>query len=723
MRAGKKKYSIGFLIHDGCLRNDSLELFFPEIQNYYCHKAMAQKSQFYDIFIITSEGQVLSKNLRNRLKNVTVNDLNLDFLFYNDNDCYLDVFTLYAVWVPQSFTTWIPFQRITECFLKSCTYANLIPNYSNIEHINTVEPRYLELLKPEDDLYLYTHNSYKENIEPKKDFSQIKLFYIAMSDPLQRHGGLISLLDKTDFCAFYGPKRKWLGIKSYVSSLPFGDKIFSVVNDCGVYLGIHNPIHSWYEFFTNRVLEAAQSGAILITNDFSNLKQLFQNSIFTLDLTLPDQEVFRKINEIMNWIQKNPIEARKMAVQFQKKFTDLYLKEDYLLKLCEGVVKQKEVYKSRLLNIADNDIIDIFYAHQDENLVVIDQIIIQIKNQHYHNLNFVLVCKPSLIDNFNKRLTYAFYGTSIRFKVKSSLTEKRSIGQNNTGSMFLEAIKYFEGNFFTFIDINSKWHKDHLLRLLWEIKNPNDQLECVYSDTYYDYNGKCIGLNIVPCNEHYEKQALVHPMSVYDIISFTLLHNIIDRQGWPSFTDYEGRTERRFLKGVQLFNKNVLTMLSNDLKAKINSLDGSEHLFFLVLLVMNEKYHSIKYTKYNSFGLYVKEVPSHIKGVKSKIRYSMYPNAPLISTPYFRAVPSMAGQLYRTLFSYDQLWKLSTQYITISHNILDDERIEFYLQEQPVSKQSASINQLNRLYRIIKRILFFPKKKVLQKIKQYLLET
>ncbi|MES2677066.1 MAG: glycosyltransferase family A protein [Pseudomonadota bacterium] len=689
----QKKYKVGFIIQSFCIDDRNAALKFPEMQIF----RMITESDFYklgkyDIYLVTNNGKVLSPDLKELGFS---NNFNLDFIVYTHDAVNIDGYRIASSYVMPDFLVYDDFLILCNAQSQSCTIADLIDNY---QHKNTcyVAPTYKsDLLSSKEKIIFYNFGA-STILEPisYEDKDKIKLSYISMSDPLIRHGELIHLLDQKGYCAFYGPKSKWRTCKnSYVSSPEYGEDVGKILNKHGVCLAMHSPIHHLFDLHTTRIPEGCMAGCIIITDDYSYIKEIFGDSVFTLDFTRSAEDCLKDITNIMRWIRNNPQDANKMALKSQQIFKERYLQKDWILELCYSVEKAKEEYIKKLNDVEKERVIDVIYSHQDSNVNVINRILDQLLNQYYRNINFIVVCKDSLVDELRNEIKHKLKGAPIQYQVIGSGCEERKVNKNNTGSMFLKASKELKGEFFTFIDVNTLWNKDHLSRLVYEIQNEKYDFQCAYSGQSLEYNNLRTGIN--RHEEYVCPEVPVHlPIRVADVLYFCCSYSFIDAPYYIGLSAFERLVELRFMKGVQIFRKNVLNLLDDNYRNGIGLIDGCEHIFLLVMMLLEGKTDNIYFTQYVSSALNIMDIPK-ISPITNNIRYSLYPNAPLVDQWYRRTVGCMAAQLYKVLANRPELSILYSKYGSESQNIQFQWNDKIINVAEDNSQQPSTLSQHN----------------------------
>ncbi|MFN9115789.1 MAG: hypothetical protein ACK5XN_37545, partial [Bacteroidota bacterium] len=446
-------------IQSFCISEKYENLKFPEMQIFQVIvESDFYKQGNYEIYLVTNDGRVLNE----RQEYVGLSrDFDLDFIVYTHDAVTIDAYRVATSYVMPEFLIHEDFLIVSCGQSQACLIADLIDNYQH-KTTSYAAPDYKSsLITPKQQAIFYNFGQAKI-IEPSiyKNQGTTKLAYISMSDPLLRHRALILSLDKTNLCAFYGPKDKWQNISSYVGSPEYGDDIYKILNKQGVCLAIHSPIHEFFNLHTTRFAEGCMAGAVIITDEYEHFREIFGDSIFMIDFTRPVEDCVNDIKRIMKWIRENPKDANDMAKKSQAIFCERYLKKDWILDLCTTIEKTKEDYISKMHAAAMGDVIDVIYTHQSNNPNVVDYILDQLLRQYHKNINFIVVCQEKDKSSLEEKIKAKLSGVKqLTYSIVSTGVDGRKINKNNTGTMFLMALEHLKGKFFTFIDVNTLWNK------------------------------------------------------------------------------------------------------------------------------------------------------------------------------------------------------------------------------------------------------------------------
>jgi hypothetical protein len=476
------------------------------------------------------------------------------------------------------------------------------------------------------------------------------------------------------------------------------------LNNAGVCLALHSPIHVHAQTYTNRIAEAAAAGALLITDKISVIEDIFADSIFTINTKQSDEMVFNEIRTIVDWINKNPNEARSKVYAFQKIARKVMGEGTWLPDFCKSVDEQKIFYEEQLKSFTDGCLIDVIFIYQGGNSEVIHHIIDQIKNQKHLRINLLISCVNSLAETFSKTLGSAFADVeSITYKIFSSEIEDRNLLINNSGKMFLNHECNLIGEFFTFIYENVVWTSDHLQRLIWESRAIDKKYKIIYSHVNYvedgihlkhckhlikDTEGKIISRKRKLTDDEVlikQKNNIVFidsfkPITTQEFLMVSGVENFIDGSIEQELSRFELAVETRLPKGSQIYTKNILENLNIDERKALSRLDGGEHLFLFYMLLCSEE-GAIHFSRYPSCSIKRVEFPS--VEINNRVRNSLYPHAPLINSNYRRSTGVIAFQLYDVLNGLPKFWSIHSKHATKPTYNIDDKnatiiRYDFY---------------------------------------------
>lgn len=153
-------------------------------------------------------------------------------------------------------------------------------------------------------------------------------------DPKFRN--LYSLLDQSGFTSFYGMPFKDLGFltQGYKGQIPFdGQSIIPIFQKHGIVLIVHSSGHNTQQIPSGRIFEAAAASAVIISDKNPFVQEQFGDSVFYIDTSVSEQEIFSQIQEHMDFIRLHPETALRMAEKSHQIFSERFGLTKLLLEL------------------------------------------------------------------------------------------------------------------------------------------------------------------------------------------------------------------------------------------------------------------------------------------------------------------------------------------------------------------------------------------------------
>jgi phosphoglycerol transferase len=144
---------------------------------------------------------------------------------------------------------------------------------------------------------------------------QLAIMYAGVHWDGSRHGAIFKGLDGRLPLKLYGPPECWANRgPSYRGVLPFdGVSVIDAIKDAGVALCIHKGANRKANCPSMRLFEAAAAGALIISDDFEFPREWFRDSILYIDAELPARMVVDQIVSHMEWANRNPEAASRLA--------------------------------------------------------------------------------------------------------------------------------------------------------------------------------------------------------------------------------------------------------------------------------------------------------------------------------------------------------------------------------------------------------------------------
>ncbi len=153
----------------------------------------------------------------------------------------------------------------------------------------------------------------------------------------QRYQTLQNLLADTSYAKLYGNPD--LGKKygtAFQGNLPFdGTSVIETISEMGVCLALHSKEHLKHGIPSGRIFEAAAASSVIISDLNPFVIEHFGDSVLYIDHTLSGEEMFRQVDQHMEWIRENPEEALEMAQRSYQIFISNFLLEQQLLDFAE----------------------------------------------------------------------------------------------------------------------------------------------------------------------------------------------------------------------------------------------------------------------------------------------------------------------------------------------------------------------------------------------------
>jgi glycosyltransferase involved in cell wall biosynthesis len=166
-------------------------------------------------------------------------------------------------------------------------------------------------------------------------------FFGSLHDPRRREelAKLFQLLDKTDYCDFYGSARRWQKkkLKSWRGEVPFTGltDVQDVMRPAGIALLLHSKHHFESGTSVSRDFEALSSSCVIITEKTAFMQENFGDCALFIDTDRPAEETFEQIDTHVKWIHAHPEEAIEMARRSHQIFCDKFSLEGE----CEKILK------------------------------------------------------------------------------------------------------------------------------------------------------------------------------------------------------------------------------------------------------------------------------------------------------------------------------------------------------------------------------------------------
>lgn len=197
--------------------------------------------------------------------------------------------------------------------------------------------------KPALDFYL------TERSTAFLDFPKTKLFFCNNGWDSYRSEyckNLYKLLDKTGYFEVYGKPKFWkkLRLKSYYGVISTKkDAVLHVMQKAGVSLILHSDEHFKNNITTARIFESLAASNVLICDRLPFVVENFGDTVLYIDRNSSPEEIFRQIDNHMQWILSHPKEATEIARKAHKIFLEKFTLEKQLQKIIDFYKEQKGI--------------------------------------------------------------------------------------------------------------------------------------------------------------------------------------------------------------------------------------------------------------------------------------------------------------------------------------------------------------------------------------------
>jgi phosphoglycerol transferase len=144
---------------------------------------------------------------------------------------------------------------------------------------------------------------------------QLAIMYAGLHWDGSRHEAIFRGLDGRIPLKLYGPPGAF-GDRgaSYRGVLPFdGVSVIGAIREAGIALCLHKAVQREANCPSMRLFEAAAAGALIITDDFEFPREWFRDSVLYVDGELPAAMVVEQIVSHVEWANRNPEAANRLA--------------------------------------------------------------------------------------------------------------------------------------------------------------------------------------------------------------------------------------------------------------------------------------------------------------------------------------------------------------------------------------------------------------------------
>ena len=173
---------------------------------------------------------------------------------------------------------------------------------------------------------------------------KLSIMYAGVRWDGSRHGEIFRGLDGRVPLRLYGPPQAWADCgTSYRGILSFdGVSVIEAIRDAGIALCLHKAAHREANCPSLRLFEAAAGGALIITDDFDFPREWFRDSVLYVDAELPAPMVIEQIQSHVEWAERNPEAANRLAQRSNELFRRRLTLESMLRPLPHFVDRVRE---------------------------------------------------------------------------------------------------------------------------------------------------------------------------------------------------------------------------------------------------------------------------------------------------------------------------------------------------------------------------------------------
>jgi glycosyl transferase family 2/glycosyl transferase family 1 len=173
---------------------------------------------------------------------------------------------------------------------------------------------------------------------------RLAIMYAGLHWDGSRHGAIFRGLDGRTPLKLYGPPHAWGNRSaSYRGALAFdGVSVIGAIRDAGIALCLHKAVQREANCPSMRLFEAAAAGALIITEDFEFPREWFRDSVLYVDGELPAAMVVEQIVSHVEWANRNPEAANRLAQRSNELFRRHLTLESMLRPLPEFVERVRD---------------------------------------------------------------------------------------------------------------------------------------------------------------------------------------------------------------------------------------------------------------------------------------------------------------------------------------------------------------------------------------------
>ncbi|MFO1434310.1 MAG: glycosyltransferase [Candidatus Competibacteraceae bacterium] len=317
-----------------------------------------------------------------------------------------DIFSFVALWNPLQFYHDWGYSRFSRHLLTHDDFLSCSSTWAD-DHVK----RMIAFNPTRDGPLLKLYHSLSHPIL-KPTLGEKKIFYAGINweklgKKKTRHQELLERLDKTGNLKIFGPKifqgvNVWEGFKSYQYEIPFdGISMIHEINRAGIALVFSSDAHKQSELMSNRLFESLAAGAVIICDENPFAKRNFGNLLLYIDSTLSIDHVFQRVYDYLNWINKNPDQALKMAIQAQERFREFFSLDVCLKQIYQQLPKRKNQLNDLCGFIPSDQIIECCFLLPSINIDDGKQHIESAVSQNLPNVRYQIFIDQYVLSDLN----------------------------------------------------------------------------------------------------------------------------------------------------------------------------------------------------------------------------------------------------------------------------------------------------------------------------------
>ena len=359
---------------------------------------------------------------------------------------------------------------------------------------------------------------------------QLAIMYAGLHWDGSRHGEIFRGLDGRVPLRLYGPPRAWAECgASYRGTLPFdGVSVIEAIKDAGIALCLHKAAHREANCPSLRLFEAAAAGALIIADDFDFPREWFRDSVLYVDAELPAPMVVEQIVSHVEWANRNPEAANRLAQRSNELFRRCLTLESMLRPLPHFVDR---VRKCRSMVVVEGKTekpqSTVEYIIRIRSATTLGRALDSLAAQTYEAIAVTLVQfhpiagLAAVVDRYRSRFRW------IRHIVVAN--------NGNRSTAWWAGLNAVTADFFGMLDDNDTLFPNHAASLMDRLE-PNLDYGLVYSGlikveddpghyvTAFQFNG--------PAGNVIEERREIFCLEEEDFINLLLTRNVIGYNSW-----------------------------------------------------------------------------------------------------------------------------------------------------------------------------------------------